>query len=64
MYKVQKGNCFLCKEHKKVLYIDHNHITNKIRKLLCRECNSTLGLIKENTNTLKNMIQYLEQSNG
>jgi hypothetical protein len=43
------------------LAIDHDHITNEVRGLLCRDCNVMLGLVKDNTETLKNAIQYLQK---
>lgn len=42
------------------LCIDHDHKTGKMRALLCRPCNSALGLFKDNTITVKNAVQYLE----
>ena len=40
--------------------IDHCHNTGKIRGLLCHKCNTGLGLLNENIETLKNAIKYLE----
>lgn len=42
LLKLQDNKCYLCKEDKK-LHIDHCHITNKVRKLLCEKCNRQLG---------------------
>lgn len=67
MYEEQNGNCAICKEHSsthdRLLAIDHCHTTGKIRKLLCKNCNLALGLIKENKETLNTMISYLEEHN-
>ena len=60
MVKQQNNKCFTCEEKYDVLYIDHNHSTGTIRKLLCRNCNSALGLLKENINTIKNLKKYVE----
>lgn len=40
--------------------VDHNHATGKVRGLLCRQCNVSLGLLKENPATLYQMAAYLE----
>ena len=40
--------------------VDHCHITNKVRGLLCKSCNIALGEIKDNRQTLLNMLQYLD----
>jgi len=61
MMELQSGKCFICENDYDVLYIDHNHDTSIIRKLLCRDCNSALGLIKENKKTINNMKKYIEE---
>ena len=42
------------------LDVDHCHDTGQVRGLLCRACNTTLGKVKDNTDTLRSMIDYLE----
>lgn len=63
MYKEQAGKCYVCDKQEQKLHIDHNHTTGKVRRLLCKECNMGLGLLKENKKTLQNMIIYLEKHN-
>lgn len=61
MLKEQNNVCKLCKNsEKRRLALDHCHTSNKIRGLLCGPCNRALGLIKDNQETLKNMINYLK----
>lgn len=55
---LQNSKCSICGKKSK-LNIDHNHSTGKFRGLLCRECNLALGLVEENIDTLKEMIEYL-----
>jgi len=43
-----------------VLCIDHNHVTGKVRGLLCRMCNSALGKFKDDKDILKRAVEYLE----
>ena len=45
MYRAQDGNCKLCLEHftEDELDIDHDHVTNKVRGLVCTRCNILLG---------------------
>lgn len=42
-------------------HIDHNHKTGKVRGILCRRCNSTIGHAEECTERLANLIKYLER---
>lgn len=41
--------------------IDHNHYTGQIRDVLCSNCNAAIGMVKENTDILANMIKYIEK---
>lgn len=43
-----------------MLSVDHCHTTGNVRKLLCKRCNTMLGLSGESVSVLNNAIQYLE----
>ncbi len=47
-----------------IFHIDHDHVTGKIRGILCASCNLSLGMMKDNTEILKRAIEYLEKSRG
>lgn len=60
----QEGLCAICS---KVLTrgrngyaIDHCHKTDKVRALLCGQCNKGLGYFKDNEYTLCSAIEYLK----
>ena len=57
--KAQNECCALCNERAQ-LYVDHDHKTGKFRGLICNDCNLAIGKVKENVETLKAMIEYLE----
>ncbi len=41
--------------------VDHDHETNKVRGLLCRNCNTGIGLLGDNIKGLEKAIKYLEK---
>ena len=59
----QTGCCKGCGIHqselKKRLCVDHDHSTMLVRGLLCQQCNTILGLAKDQKQTLENLIEYL-----
>ena len=67
LYRKQKGCCAICKIHEakldRQLSVDHCHNTGKVRELLCNPCNTSLGQLKENKETLLAMIEYIEKHN-
>jgi hypothetical protein len=62
MYETQQGRCGICQKFFLItkLKVDHCHKTNHIRGLLCDRCNTSLGLMDEDIESLRNMIKYLE----
>lgn len=54
----QSNKCKICNKVAK-LSIDHCHESGVVRGLLCTQCNSGLGLFKDNTEFLSSAIEYL-----
>ena len=67
MSKHQNDACAICNTPKSQLIrdlcVDHNHITNKVRGLLCDPCNKALGFIRDNPKVAIKMAEYLEFHN-
>ncbi len=67
MFEDQNYECYLCDAPVKAHLgnspdrgvVDHNHDNNQVRKILCHNCNRTLGLVKERKDVLKRMMEYL-----
>lgn len=63
----QNGLCAVCfKEpngNRKILCIDHDHDTGKIRGLLCHKCNSAIGLFNDNIVLIEKALIYLKSFN-
>ena len=61
----QDGQCAICESEdpggKGRFHVDHCHTTDEIRGLLCHNCNLMLGQSKDNVQTLRNAIRYLER---
>jgi len=71
MVRKQKGRCAICRRaevtpasrvsrRRRNLCLDHNHVTGKIRQLLCSRCNKGIGLFKEDIRRMLAAIEYLQ----
>lgn len=56
--------CFTALDGGPTTHIDHDHKTNRVRGLLCPNCNRALGMMKDNVEILLRLGVYLEQSRG
>jgi hypothetical protein len=71
MLAAQGGVCAICKGVEtyipkghitpKPLSVDHNHTTGAVRGLICSHCNYVIGYARENIETLRETIKYLEK---
>lgn len=63
LFESQEGKCAICKTHVSELScnlaVDHDHNLNKVRGLLCYNCNMGLGRLKDNIDNLTQAINYL-----
>lgn len=72
MLEAQNGACAICKKpetHKrngklKALAVDHCHRTNVIRGLLCSDCNTGIGKLKDSPEVLLAAVEYLKKYLG
>ena len=67
MVEMQHGVCAVCGKlprgkgpSGKRLHVDHNHLTEALRGLLCAQCNMALGLLQENKTNIRALLTYLE----
>jgi nitrate/TMAO reductase-like tetraheme cytochrome c subunit len=64
MRKNQNYQCAICgipeSEFDRKLSVDHNHVTGKLRGLLCVNCNKGMGHFHDDIELLKKAISYLE----
>jgi len=61
LFEEQNGVCAICKttEECRMLAVDHNHESGKVRGLLCGSCNRALGLLKDNPELLSRAKEYV-----
>jgi hypothetical protein len=72
MLDAQGGKCAICLQPEtqkragklKALSVDHSHITGAIRGLLCSDCNTGIGKLKDSTEILMNAVEYLKLHSG
>lgn len=67
--KEQNGLCLICHEEEKIidkrtgktkrLCVDHDHVTGKVRGLLCNKCNQAIGLIGDSPLLANAIADYL-----
>jgi hypothetical protein len=66
----QDFRCLICKRHeteifhkglKQQLVVDHDHVSGKIRGLLCSSCNRAIGLLKDDPVVLLSAYEYLKK---
>lgn len=61
----QGGVCAICKQpnpNETFMPVDHDHVTGKVRGILCPNCNNGLGRFKDDVDRLSNAIDYLKDS--
>lgn len=72
MLVMQDGRCAICSEYEtsthkgKIcrLSVDHDHATGRLRQLLCKRCNSVIGMVRDNIQLLNKAISYIELHKG
>jgi hypothetical protein len=63
----QRGVCAICgsaptgKRNFTKLHVDHDHVTSRVRGLLCGRCNLAIGMLADNQEHLFKALEYLEK---
>ena len=68
MLEAQGNACAICRKplgvHGKDTLVDHCHNSSVVRGLLCRKCNTGLGMFNDSVETLERAARYLEHYSG
>lgn len=63
--EVQNNLCAICFRppigNVKVLSVDHDHKTGKVRGLLCQPCNRALGFLREDIEIITRLLEYVKK---
>jgi hypothetical protein len=64
MLELQDGRCAVCKrvQEGQRLAVDHDHVTGKVRGLLCNQCNRGIGLLGDSPELLLSAVNYLRKA--
>ena len=57
----QNNKCAICFNILTKPCVDHCHTSSEIRGILCNNCNTALGLFKDNVKNLESAIRYLNR---
>lgn len=63
LQQTQTYRCYLCND-KTNLVVDHDHLTGKVRSLLCQHCNSGLGFFRDRADLLRKAADYCDDHAG
>jgi hypothetical protein len=61
MVTAQNGTCAVCRTGRPE-HIDHDHVTGKVRGILCLNCNQGLGQFKDSITRFEQAIDYLRDT--
>lgn len=67
MLKAQNNTCKVCLgpfESPRRTHVDHDHATGQVRAILCGNCNTALGHLRESDFNLQRMLAYLRWTSG
>jgi len=61
----QNGGCAICGTtdtgKRNAFAVDHCHTTGEVRGLLCQNCNTAIGSLKDDENIMMNAINYIRK---
>jgi hypothetical protein len=66
MLRDQDGKCAICQRPEAEsaggkLAVDHMHCSGRVRSLLCRQCNSAIGMLREDPDIIYAAAQYVRK---
>ncbi len=64
LWEAQHGRCLICGTGLRLVraHIDHDHVTGRVRGILCHCCNLGLGHFRDNPDLLEKAAAYLRRA--
>ncbi len=62
IFRAQGGACAICECTDRKLVVDHDHKTGEVRGLLCSQCNSAIGLLRDDAEVIVAAAMYVRGS--
>ena len=56
------GVCHICGDPLTTPHVDHCHTTGLVRGILCNNCNTGIGMFRDNPELLRAAIDYLQRN--
>jgi len=60
----QQARCAICGTIPETLCIDHDHETLELRGLLCKNCNTGIGMLQDSADICSSAVSYLQNFKG
>lgn len=60
LWREQGGRCALCRRWR-TLVVDHDHESGLVRQLLCSQCNTGLGMFRDQPEVLEAAAEYVRR---
>lgn len=57
----QGGKCAICGK-RPAKHVDHDHVTGKVRAILCFYCNRGLGKFRDDPHSIRKTLNYLAKT--
>lgn len=59
LFKRAAGRCEICRREVIRPCVDHDHKTGKVRGMICKKCNSALGMFQDDPEVIERAASYL-----
>lgn len=64
LFASQSGRCACCETEKPEgrWHVDHDHVTGRVRGIVCGKCNTGIGLLGDSVSGVERALRYLRRT--